>query len=186
MHVFYGSEKTSKRGPQAGSRVFAGFFFLVAPQKLICQQILLSHSAFSSSLLVVEALQQNLHQVCCMKQCKNSKHHGEAPAWLGAVAGDAERPHTAVLTAGVLPWLFPHLSCSCHSQSQLLFLGAQRLGETAVGKFITLRVFQSKWQSIGTRALINQLGKQNEDWIFLTLQQGLDVMSRSQCWSFEF
>lgn len=120
-------------------------FFLSSTSQTHLPADLVSCSASSSCLLMVEALQQNLRLACRMKhECKNSEHRGEAPARLGAVAGDAGRPHTAVLTAGMPPWFFPCLSCSCHSQSQLLFLKEQRLWETAVGKFITLRVFQSK------------------------------------------
>lgn len=66
MHIFCGSEETSEKGPQPGSRVFAGFF-LVAPHKFICQQILLSCSASPSSLLMADALQQNLHHADHMK-----------------------------------------------------------------------------------------------------------------------
>lgn len=184
MHIFYGWEKSSKMGPQPGLRAFAGFFLSSTSQTHLPAD-LVSCSASSSCLLMVEALQQNLHLACRMKhECKNSKHHGEAPARLGAVARDAGRPHTAVLTAGMPPWLFPCLSCSCHSQSQLLFLKEQRLWETAVGKFVTLRVFQSKWQSIGTTALTISLANRRR--IGFSWQQGLDVMSRSQCWSFKF
>lgn len=184
---FLGLRGITKKGSTARPRGLSSFFFLQlltnSFASRFCCHALLPLLAYG---WLWPCSKTRITHLIGNVECRSSKHHGEATARLGTAAGDAGRRRTAVLTAGVPPWLFPRLSCSCCSRSQLPLLGVQRLVGNWIQAIHNPKGLPAQMMLRWDNGPQDQPGQQIKDWVVLGLGQGLDGMARSWCWSIKF